>query len=64
MQNKFYPMKYFKGRNDVDLWLPIDLMKTGVKIRTFAREKREKSGMDHVTRSCYFLITSIYVKTS
>jgi len=40
-------------------------MKTGVKIgRTIAREKREKSGMDHVTRSCYFLITSIYVKTS
>ena len=23
MQNKFHPMKYFKGRNDVDLWLPI-----------------------------------------
>ena len=45
MQNKFYPVKYFKGRNDVDLWLPIDFMKTGVKIgRTIAREKREKSG--------------------
>ena len=45
MQDKFYPTKYFKRRNDVDLWLPIDLMKTIVKIgRTIAREKKKNQG--------------------